>query len=195
MKLKMLISVFMMGSLAACSPSKGNATEGNTQSKTVLVNGESPEVYFKRFVYRISGKCSDQYGVHFHFLSTFEEYIVLPNAGDGSEQRGDLTLFLNEDGTYQADYVKMVRVEPILGGTRYRHLSSQRLSGRTHLNDAGELVVEGIGRLSALLFNEKPSAQLAVENQLLTEGIGDQQVIMSLVMSSRGLDHDNDMCQ
>lgn len=196
MKYQLLTTTIFLSLLVACS--QGQSKSQNTKvhrNKVITLNGETPDVYFKRFLYKTTGKCSDKEGIHFQYLSTFHEYIKLPNAENGKEQLAMLNIFLMEDGTYIADYTKMIKADDTgIPNSRYVHIFSERFGGKTSLNTDGRLTLEGIGVLSALIYNEKPAALLSVENDDLAEGISGQKILVTMVSSNAGLESYNKIC-
>lgn len=194
MKSKIILNLMLVATMTACGPSRGNANN-ETHNKTVTVNGEAPDAYFKRFTYKTRGKCYDQYGVYFHFLSTFHDYLVLAPVADGRKMEASLQVFLNEDGIYQADYSELleVRVRPD-ENRKYHVLNTIRIGGSASLNDEGEMVLEGLGRLRALKYNDKPAVMLHVEKNIHTPGITGQKVTMVMVTSTAGREEYKKVC-
>ncbi len=194
MKLKTLVHVLLVGFVALATQSVSFAQD-IAETKTVTVNGEAPEVYYKRFTYKTSGKCYSEYGVYFHFLSTFHDSLTLPPVADGRKMEAGIQLYLNEDGTYEADYSELLEI-PVRPdeNRRYEVLRTDRISGRTQLNDEGQLELEGLGRLTALKYNDKPAAMLHVDHDLHTAGIRGQMVTMVMVTSTAGKVPYNKVC-
>jgi hypothetical protein len=106
-----------------------------------------------------------------------------------------IQLYLNEDGTYEADYSELLEI-PVRPdeNRRYEVLRTDRISGSTQLNDEGQLELEGLGRLTALKYNDKPAAMLHVDHDLHTAGIRGQMVTMVMVTSTAGKVPYNKVC-
>jgi hypothetical protein len=178
---KMMTFLISLTLLAGCSRGSNGGGNKTAQVKTVTVNGENPEDYFNRFLYRASGKCQD-YSIYFHYLNS--EDITLTDSLNGKPMKAEITLFLNKDKSFQVDYEEREVSYYTDSGYAYDVTFRKRISGTWKVNQDGQLVIGDFGTGSALKYNDRPAVMLKPAVDVHQSGLKNQNIVLSMVMSS-----------
>jgi hypothetical protein len=172
----------------------GNSQMAFADTSEVLVNGETPEIYFKRFFYQTSGACHDQYGVWFHFVESMDDSFKLPDSADGRERKAELAVYIEENGEYAADLSEEIFYEKRGDIVTYRQISKERIMGKWNITVDGKLRLEGLGVASALQYNGNPAMEFKAESAIMNGDLLNQSVILIKVVGTSGRDPYNQIC-
>jgi hypothetical protein len=163
-------------------------------TKELIVNGETPQAYFQKFLYHTSGSCHAEHGIWFHFVETLEDSFKLPDADIGRQRRANLALYLSENGEYSADLTDEIFYEKSGDIETFRIVSKQRLNGKWAVTEDGRLDIEGIGRGSALLYNGNPAIDFRIDDNFAQAYLRKQSIVLVPVVGSGGKDPYEEVC-
>ncbi len=144
--------------------------EANSQiNRDITVNGKTPSAYFKQLQFRVIGDCNEVSKLRFKKLSKaigFRETIL----GKDSKDRDvilSLNLYLLRDDRFIAKIEERTVLEYIEGGYGFEATLNETIKGKTSLNSQGQLILEGLGKASAIDINDKKGVQLVLNDNIV----------------------------
>lgn len=184
-----LLSLFLMISMLI-----GNSQMAFANTSEVLINGETPENYYKRFFYHTSGTCGIGSGLWFHFVESFDDSLRLPDAADGRDRKAELEIFIDPNGDYAANLSEEIFYEKRGDIETYRVVSVERFVGKWSITVDGKLMLEGLGLASSLIYNNAPSMDLKIDDAFSRPELRNQSVIIVSVIGTNGRDPYDQIC-
>lgn len=189
---KMIALMFLVMALAGCARGSEGNGKNTSEQRTVTVNGEKPEDYYNRFLYRTSGYCHD-HSIYFQYLSSMG--LVLDDSLDGKPMRAELEVFLNKDRTYQANYEERKVRYFTENGYGYDIVFRKQISSTWNISENGQLVLNGIGVGSALKYNDRPAVMLTASVDIHQSGLKGQNIVLAMVYTSGSQELFDSVCK
>lgn len=177
---------------AACSSSGGNDGE-STSSRTVLLNGKTPEKYYEQFLDVKIGSCEEG-NLYFKFVSL--DSPVISQVENKTYRLGG-EIFLHSDQTYTFVYEERRVVKNggaiTTKGYSYNVEYREKVKGRWKVNGIN-LELEDLGVANAIQLNGYDQILITFHRNMNLEGLKGLSVFGTYVDSTYGLQSFNEYC-
>lgn len=184
----------LMAAIMACSISGAAAKADDPASPSrILVNGESPEIFYSRFLLKTEGQCSDQ-SMYFKFASSYSILNKIGVNSAGQDILVDLHLYLVSSSEYVALYEEHDVLNYTELGYTWRVERASTLRGTYRIQD-DKLVINGLGVATGLQYNNRAAIELEMSNDVVTPGFKGMKMLMIGASSSYMPVPELDPCQ
>jgi hypothetical protein len=156
----------------APTPTKDPSLESSAQ---YTINGENPKDYYARFNYQPTPDCD-----HAQYLHAGNWEIYRGKDESGNERKGELYLYILEDGTYFAQYKEYSVLDR--QGTQFTSANEKETKFKSRWRIEGdEIVFDNLGRGKGVLENERRTIWLVFDRDFFGTGLsGELATINSL---------------
>lgn len=178
--------------LSACGKSDSKKGSGNSGQGTEVnrtINGEKPETYYNRFLYKHSGTCMNY--IYHKRLTSYVNNISLDATSNGNKVVGEIDVYLEKDA-YIAKYreVEIVKTD---GTTSYTNtLLEKDVEGEWYV-DGMHIKLEGLGTGFGIKYNGRNSLMLSLDGPI-NSGLKSKDVLLSYVTGTHGLESMRGLC-
>jgi len=166
-----ILAVLFFLSLVGCGKSTAQTTIVNGAS----VSSKSPTDFYKKFLFRLVGDCPH---VAYRYASSKAEKIAVNSKGQ--DVLNEVSLFLKENGEYQAYYQEITVYRYTENGFFHDKNESRVVKGKWKI--LGEaLYLAGFGEVRGILYEGGPKLLLYPEKDLISRGVAGKGIVLSYV--------------
>jgi hypothetical protein len=175
--------------LSACAeprrvPTKIELMQGQsrteTQNESVLINGETPQDFYKHFFFLDTPSCDPN---HVWYTMALTDSVAVGKDDLGRTLMASTGIIILRNNVYYLSYEETAVTELMPGGFRGVPVSKRKMRGTWRL-DKETLLLEGLGTVTGLLLNGKKAMRVTYERDFVSPGLKNQSAFVHRVHST-----------
>ncbi len=166
-----IFAVLFCLSLVGC----GKSTSQTTIVENAPVVSKAPTEFYEKFLFRIKGSCPN---VAYRYAASKHAKVAVNSKGQ--DVLKEVSLFLQENGEYQAYYNEITVYRYTKNGFFHDKNESRVVKGKWKV--VGEsLFLAGLGEVRGILYEGRPKLLLYLDRDLISPGVAGQGIVLSYV--------------